>query len=74
MASRDVSDGESHGEDGQAEGTGDTEEAYTESGEACRQNGGTASPEDEPEGSEEFRKCAFAETHGLCLQDLISGY
>jgi hypothetical protein len=65
MASRNVSDGEGHGEDGQAESQSHSEESDSKSGKAGRQYGGAASPEYEPEGSEEFRKRTFAETHGF---------
>lgn len=63
MAARDVSDGEGHGEDGQAESQSDPEETDSDCGKGCSQHGRAASAEYEPEGSEEFRDRTFAETH-----------
>jgi hypothetical protein len=65
MASRDVSNGEGHGEDGQAESKGDTEKADSDRWKACRQYGSAASTEYQPEGSEEFSERTFSDTHGF---------
>jgi hypothetical protein len=65
VASRDVSDGEGHGEDGQAERKGDTEEADSDRWKACGQYGGAASTKYQPEGSEEFSERTFPDTQGF---------
>ena len=63
MAAGDVADGEGHGEDGEAEGEGHTDEADSQVGEGCCEDGAAATAEDKPEGAEELGCCTFREMH-----------
>ena len=55
MAAGDVADGEGHGQDGQAEGECDADEAdVQDAGKAAREDCASAATEDKPEGSEEL--------------------
>jgi hypothetical protein len=63
-----VSDGERHGEDGQAESKGHTEKSDPDRWKACRQYGGAASTKYQPEGSEEFRERTFSDAHDFASQ------
>src|SRR5215831_14730657 len=63
MGARDMSDGKSHGEDGESEGQGYACESNAKRGECRGQDRGPASAEDQPECSKEFRRCAFTDGH-----------
>src|ERR1700722_16786429 len=73
MASRDVADGEGHGQNRQAKGKGDADKGYTEMRgsryltargfKGSGENGAAATTEDKPEGSEELSQGTFRQRH-----------
>jgi hypothetical protein len=54
-----VADCKRHGQDREAERQSDSGEADPEAGESRGQHRAPASAEDEPKGSDKFRKCSF---------------
>ncbi len=63
MASRNVADCKRHGQDRQAEGQSDSGEADPEARESRGQYRAPASAEDQPKGSDKFRKRSFRKGH-----------
>ena len=68
MTTRDVSDGEGHGENGKPESEGDAGVSDADVGNPGGQHGSTASAKHQPESSEKFRCCAFTDGHEVSLQ------
>jgi hypothetical protein len=63
MTSRDVTDGERHGQNRQPKCQGDAQQADPDIRERGGQHGASASPEDQPEGSDELSTGSFAKGH-----------
>ena len=68
MASRDVSDGESHRENSEPERQSDAGESNSDCGKSGGQHGGAASTKHQPEGSNEFRCDTFTNRRGDLLK------
>jgi hypothetical protein len=64
MGAGDMADGKGHGQHDDAEGQGDADEADTQARECRGQHGAAASPEDQPESTDEFSRQALAHGHG----------
>lgn len=67
MTTRDVTDSEGHGENGEPKSEGDAGISDTDIGDAGCEHGCAASTKHQPEGSKEFRCCAFTDWHNTLL-------
>ena len=63
MAAGDMPDGINHGQNRESEGQSNAGESDAERGKASGEYGRAASAENQPEGSKEFRCCAFTDRH-----------
>src|SRR5262249_17281511 len=65
VATGGMSDGKSHGKNGESERQGDSGISDSDARNARGEHGRSASAEDQPESSEKLRECTFTHGHGV---------
>ena len=74
MATGNVADGVRHGQHGQTERKSDPQESDAQVGKCRRQHGAAASPENQPERSDEFRHGPLCQWHTCALLSPAESY